>query len=200
MIPLGILAASSVIAVPVMLTSDSFNRPNGAINGTSTDSAYGGSPYTWNNSASIQVASNQLRTTHSAKRSASIPVFESDVSVSAKVNAFPSSGYVRLCARGTASDLSNNHWGVGIQYDGRLELQVTTAGASTVFADTPNGTVKLGDVVTLLCKGSNISVLVNGVTVASTTSTALPSGGYVGVACNGSTLWRLDDFKVETAP
>lgn len=199
MIPLGLYGAARPVASggPVVLASDSFNRADGALNGMTTDSAYGGTSRTWYNNASYEVNSNELRSTSGLARWAALDIGVGDVAVSARVVTLSA---FRLCARARTSDLRTERYAANIAGDGSVTLEIELGGVTTLGSAAAS-TVAAGDVVTLRCSGSSISVLVEGTPVISATdSTKMPGANdaFVGIQSNSSS-WRLDDFKVEEA-
>ena len=197
MIPLGVLAASRHVPAggggPTILTSDSFNRADGALGGSYTDAALGGTPLLWYNNASYAVESNQLRSTSSLVRYANLDVGVSAMVVSARIAVM---GPVSLSASGASYDSRANTYELAIGADGALTLNVEFGGVS-VLGTAPAGTVTTGDLVELVSDSPAISARVNGVTVISGTDpTGREPGTYAGIR-SSSNAWRLDDFKVE---
>ena len=187
MIPLGVLAASRHVAAvggPTILTSDSFNRADGAL---------GGTPLLWYNNASYVVESNQLRSTSSLVRWAAVDVGVAAMAVSARIVVM---GAFSLTASGMSNDSRANNNRLTIGADGALTLIVAFADEPTL-GTAPAGTVATGDLVELVSDFPAVSARVNGVTVISATDpTERPPGTYAGIR-SSSTKWRLDDFKVE---
>ena len=196
MIPLGVLAGSRHVPSgggPMILTSDSFNRADGALGGSYSDAALGGTPLLWYNNASYVVESNQLRSTSALVRFATLNVGVSAMAVSVRIAAM---GTVSLNASGASNDARANTNRLNIGADGALTLIVAFADEPTL-GTAPAGTVATGDIVELVSDSPAVSARVNGVTVISgTDSTGRTPGTYAGISSR-SNAWRLDDFKVE---
>ena len=195
MIPLGVLAGSRNVATggPTIITSDSFNRADGALGGSYSDAALGGTPLLWYNNASYAVESNQLRSTSALIRYATLNVGVEAMAVSARIAVM---GVVTLHASARTQDPRRDAAGLIVGADGALTLNVEFAGYLTL-GTAPAGTVATGDLVELVSDHPAISARVNGVTVISGTDpTGREPGTHAGIR-SSSTAWRLDDFKVE---
>ena len=198
MIPLGVLAASRHVPAggggpTTILTSDSFNRADGALDGSYSDAALGGTPLLWYNNASYAVESNQLRSTSALVRYATLNVGAEAMAVSARIAVM---GGVILHASAVGQDPRRNSARLVVGADGALTLIVEFAGDLTL-GTAPAGTVATGDLVELASDHPAISARVNGVTVISGADpTGRESGTHAGIR-SLSTAWRLDDFRVE---
>lgn len=201
MIGLGIIAASKRRAAPggggVVITSDSFDRADSALGGSTTDCALGGSPMVWYNKADHEVAGGLLRSTSSRRRYSNVDAQALDIQVSVRVQVL---GSFRLTARGYDNDSRTRCVYVNVGGDGSLTLEWIQDGGSTTIATAPPGTVAAGSTLALRCSGPDVSALIDSSVVAQGTydPTGLLAGGNVGVLTTSKTV-RLDDFKAEEA-
>lgn len=202
MIGLGIIAASKRRAAPsgggVVITSDSFGRADGALGGSTTDCALGGSPMVWYNNASHEVSGGFLRSTSSLQRYSNVDAQALDIQVSVRVQAL---GSFRVTARGYSTDSRIRCVYAEVGADGALTLAwIQNTGSQTTIATAPPGTVAAGATLALRCSGPDVSALIGSSVVAQGTydPTGLLDGGNVGVLTT-STAVRLDDFKAEEA-
>lgn len=186
------------------ITSDSFNRADSALIGSSTDTADGGTAKTWvdgSRGSTHSIVSNQLRRNESGLFGGYVYIDagSSDVSVSWKV-------------------LAGNDAGVGLnggpmaRYDpatgnniGFFTTSTTTARVSTSIASTNTNTsavtIALGDTLTLRVKGNAYVALRNGVPVITgTVPSALVSTNNVGLGSYARYIADYDDFKVQEIP
>lgn len=180
-----------------VLTSDSFNRSDGPLNGSTTDDAAGGSPKTWVTSGGdFEIISNKVSQVAGAGAcSATVNVAATNHVVSATYTT-PVTGSNSVGLVGRYIDL-DNHYLLNHQGNLGITLYKMVAGSLTALTSEPITSLAAGDILTLSCVGTTISVLLNGVQVASVTDATHTTGTKVGWRVNASPdTWRCDNFLV----
>ena len=178
------------------ITSDSFNRANGAL-GT-TDAAAGGSALAWSGAAMVVSSNKALRSTGSTSR---VESSTTDHSISAKVTAFATSGteVVGLLARYVDTQ---NFLYCATRSDGNVYLYTLIANTLTAVLSITTAGVVVNDTITLSVNGPAAVVSKNGTPIgAYHLGSSLSSGTVVGMFVSGSaTSASLDDFAVKAVP
>lgn len=171
------------------ITSDSFNRADGAL-GT-TDAAAGGSPIAWG--SSVDISSNRVGPTSNSSSVAWLDVGVSDLSVNTTVTTLPSSGHGGLVVR-HGSNLGTLVQFVVSNAATPARLQCTVGYVS--YADLTMGLVAAGSTLELRVIGSAAVALVNGVVVgAINLPSVLPASTKVGLIFQPAATF--DDFVVK---
>ena len=179
----------------ISIATDDFNRADGALGETGT-----GQTWLWDiNSIEGAIVDNVAYTDSTPGEANWIECNRSDVTLRGTVVAAPIIGTASLVFRLTDSD--NGLWfgddmGFG---PGAYTLQKQEgAGAFTTLATAVSTAGAPGDVLKVVCQGSQIDCYVNDVLVISTTSTFNQSATKHGFGSN--TLAGLDDFSVTVEP
>ncbi|MEC0265134.1 hypothetical protein [Paenibacillus anseongense] len=176
-----------------VIASDSFNRSNSTTTLGSTDSAYGGTSYTWTTATTYGILSNQAQKQTGAatlNTTAWINPAVSDCAVS--ITFVTQGNQSRLIFRRSAdSDL------LQVNANGTTNYQIIRRQSSV---NTVIGTIAVvptnGDIVKASCNGSSITVTINGANNTTVTETFNQTATTHGFVTN-DTVARLDDFKVE---
>jgi hypothetical protein len=178
----------------VHLASDSFNRADGALVGSTTDSAYGGTVKTWAGGVTdgIRIVSNQIGKTAAAGFTTATVDLASDVAFSFRINALPTTGSI-LNVWGRRSD-SSNYNRLRIGGDGYMALGRTVAGTANTVVDITGGPLVAGDKVVYSLKGTAIKVTVNGAVRYTGTDPSIMPGTLWGMEIGAESGTRLDEF------
>ena len=191
--------AGSVIA------SDSFNRANSSLGGSSTDSAAGGSAAVWSSPSggTWNIASNQVQTILPTNPTSVITVDAGvrNMAVEAKVGSLGASGNSswQLVAAGVDA---NNFVTCKINQVGGIFIGYVLSGALVSFGTVSGVTIVVGDTVGIEVVGSVIILRRNGVIVSTASmpqaANAALQGTRAGLAGtnNNATISQFDDFKV----
>lgn len=177
------------------ITSDSFDRADGAL-GT-TDAADGGSALAWTaNNGTWSIDTNKAASTSTGLvyRSATVDVGVTDMAVEAVVT--PGTQIWGLNARFT--DQNNRIWA---QHNGTQFAigQIKDGTQTTVFA--ANISFTAGDKVRVVVMGNGVAAYKNDVYIGSAVITYTLTGTGAGLTTYGTDLARrFDDFKVLNAP
>lgn len=184
---------SSLPKLPVVLTSDSFNRVDGALG--STDAAFGGSRLPWETDINIGVYSNQFRCAgQSTNRTARVDVGRTAVNVQARYLAGAGFGLILGWVD------PSNYYHLDVQANGRLGLFRVASGANNPIWG-PGAAVASGDTLAVTReKDDTFGVILNG-QLQRTLVDASPllGGTIVGIRSAFTAETRVDDFMVSTA-
>lgn len=184
-----------------IVTSDSFDRADGALAGSSTDAALGGVAKAWTAvTAAFRILGNTLVRNAASAVIAGFDAGVVDVQVTAKVAALPASGdFIVLYGRAGSVAATVDSYRVTVSGTGVMTLQRSVSTTVTTLASTAPGVVMAGDVVGLRADGTTIDLVRNGAVVASVTDSGVTSGSYVVVRLTGTvgTSGAMDDLKVE---
>jgi hypothetical protein len=187
-----------------VITSDSFNRTNGSLGGSSTDVAAGGTAKVWSSpsSGTWNIASNLVQTqlANVTVNSITVDAGTRNVAVQAKFAALGlsanSSGMI------IAAYVDANNFAVcRVTASGVLSAGYVLAGSLSVTNIT-GVTVVAGDTISMELVGPNIIARVNGTYAGiyniPTTANAVIQGTRVGLAGtnNNVVINQFDDFKV----
>lgn len=191
------------VTVAEVLTSDSFARADGAVNGSSTDAALGGSALVWTAAPAVVVLAGKLARSSATNVQTSVDVGRSDHEVSVKIDALPAAGSdaVHLWGRVNGTAALSDSYRAAVTTAGAINLLRFVGGTSTTIGSLAAGTVTAGKTVTLKVTGSTISVAVDGVELLSVNDPDHAVGTRAGVRWQGTggTASRLDDFVVKAA-
>lgn len=178
-----------------VVTSDSFNRPNSSLNGSTADAALGGSPVVWDtvSGSTAQIVSNRL-TSSNAQQRGFLPVGTVDQIISIDVAVLPT---VPSGIYGRVVDGNNFCYcvfaGANLYYGAFIngvDNFTQIAGASIVAGDT----VTLGLIGNALYVKKNSTIVYSGVMPA-----AWPKGTKAGIQISSSTPnAEMDNFEVKT--
>lgn len=166
------------------ITSDSFNRANtGDIVGSYTDAELGGRPMRWEGQVGgIGIANNRaVRGTGSGTFVAGVFVPNPDVDVLVLVSAALTAGNLYLDVRRQNVNANESPDGYRLQFFSSAVTVTKRAasGGAQLIAPVP---YKVGDLLRVTVKGSNIALAINNVVVGEAVDSTIPSAGYVGLA------------------
>lgn len=196
--PIGLFTRPQAAAGgTTVLASDSFNRVDGALSGSSTDSYAGGSAKTWGNlDGNFQIVSNVVTSADSNNgKQISIDIGQSTMSVSCDVTQtgnfqvvgimaqWVNAGEFYLARMDHSADVFELYKRVGFTY---TSLGSTSAGGLTSAT------------IVLVCTSASQVMKVNGTTVLTATDTAVGAGTGVGFWSKG-TSHSWDNLIVSSA-
>lgn len=193
----GTVRNTGVVASgPTIQASDSFNRADGALNGSSLDNALGGSgsrTWTVTGSSLSSISNNTASEYGGSGMEVYVKSSGSDVADS----------YVKATVLTPDMGVFNRFDGSGHYYlayvDGTsvIKLYAFTGTYNQIGSD--GGTMTMGVTIELRCVGTSITLLTNGVTSVSGTSGAVVSG-VPGIYFGGSAGQKLADSFIYTTP
>lgn len=184
-----------------VITSDSFNRANGTINGVNTDAAAGGTAKAWSTTAvntQHQVVSNALgRVGTSGAVHSVVDASVTDGICTVTVAALPAitGAQLGIVGRAPSNSITGDRYDLMVGSDGALLLRKSVTSVVTTLATLAAGTVAVGNKLTLELQGQTIRARVNGVIVADVIDSAVTTGTRWGIRSGASSgAWSLDDF------
>lgn len=202
-------SASSSVTPQGVITSDSFNRADGLLTGSTTDCAQGGSPLVWSGPTTdgVRIISNQVgKTVASGFTTATVDAGTPGVHETFVLGARPASGSVlNMWLRRTDA---NNYNRLRIGASGDLGFGRTVGGVQATTYLIPATNPTAGDVIEVILPlaGGNFVVKVNGTTVMNATEATLFGGSpapltgtLFGLEIAAETSGRIDTFKLESA-
>lgn len=203
----GLLASINVQLGPQTYLSDSFNRADSTLPGSTADAAYGGASVAWQSladSTQLQISTNKvmLASGNTSARAAFLPLTHSDVEVSATV--FRDTGsittlYARADAINTVSNGGpNTTYGVRVLGDGEIRIIKIVNGIFTNPYSSAGVVPPGGAKVAMRCIGDQISIYVNDVLITTITDSIIASGSFVGVQLFGAAGTYVDTYKVQS--
>jgi lysophospholipase L1-like esterase len=186
------------------ITSDSFDRADTAAGTLGvTDNALGGSgARTWTQATQSQILSNAVGGTTTTTRYPGItldsPMTDGRVSARIPTSSAVLSGGVWLRGTDAATPLCYVAY---VTATGGLQIAKIEAGSTTsIGAASADGSVKLGDKISLSAIGTTLTGYVNDVAVVTRTDSTYASGTRAGLRIStNSDARRLDDFIVNAS-
>ncbi len=181
-----------------IVSTDSFNRANGNLAGSTLDNANGGyESNTWSEQgagAAFTILTNQLHNTNpTGGRTAVVSTAAVDVQrvsiVTQAIDGGPLARWATAATLGSFYFYYRNPSNVGILYkfDGTTFTQLGS-NAPTAIAN--------GDTMTVYCNGTSIQALLNGAVEVSVTDSTYATG-KPGAYADGGTAVTFDNFKFE---
>lgn len=174
------------------ITSDSFNRADGLLSGSSSDAAAGGSPIAWSALSNFNIASNRS-TAASNSSYITIPVATSNMEVSALVPTLPTGGHAGVAAR-ISSITKLVFFGVS-NASTQSTLYYSTG---STFNSVACGLVSAGSTISLRVIDQIAVALVNGIVVG---TLAIPAASSFTSPNNAGlqqmSTGTIDDFVVK---
>jgi hypothetical protein len=186
--------------VITIITSDSFAGVDGTeVVGRTTDAALGGTPMVYQgvNGGTIISGNKLARGAGGLTWCDVLPMSVADYETTALVTTMPTGSGYWIDARRVSVSGTPNTYRVSLGSTGALALSVRIANETTLHGST---SYAVGDRVGIRVKGSAISMLKNGVVVATFTDAAITGAGFTGPAGGAATTaLGLDDLIVQTA-
>lgn len=174
------------------ITSDSFNRSNGALHGSTSDAAAGGSGLTWSAGGNFNITSN-ASTANSSSSYITIPVATSNMEVSALVPTLPTGGHAGVAAR--ISSITNMVF-FGVSNASTQSTLYYSIGST--FNSVACGLVSAGSTISLRVIDQIAVALVNGTVVG---TLAIPAASSFTSPNNAGlqqmSTGTIDDFVVK---
>jgi len=179
--------------VPVMITSDSFNRADTAAGSLGTsDAAYGGTAKAWTTSGQVQILSNQVgATTLTTTRFSYLDAGAANHRVRAKITAVEGGVIARVTD-------TNNYYSV--RYDAATDkvlIEKRVASVTTTLWTSGTGVFTVGGTLGISVQGTAVIALVNGTEINRVTDTSLTTGNLCGMRSSfNNPAFRMDDLYV----
>lgn len=185
------------------LASDSYARANGAVVGSTTDSADGGNPYVYASAAGgvqsmMSIIDGKVVVSGTGEAQLSLPIENTDVEVSASIasTGSASTGWGPV-ARFTAAG-NSTFYQVRVGPQGQIQIVKLVANVGTPLWTSQAGAFTNGQRLGIRCVGSTVSALVDGAVVQVVSDSAITSGGLVGVRVGNNSAGSFDDLKVSS--
>ncbi|MCR8897319.1 fibronectin type III domain-containing protein [Gordonia sp. GONU] len=187
-------ASNSVTPIAITtVASDSFNRADGAVG--STDAANGGAVLPWTAESGMAIIGNQLGKTTTGTAYCYLDHTAADQAIEVTLSVLGTSNEQIMLRR---ADGNNYYRLIITPSTGGGTINKSVGGTNSQIGAISAGTFTVGAVVKFRAVGSTLTVLVNGVQVASVTDTSITTSGKVAVGLADTTA-RLDNFKLTNA-
>jgi hypothetical protein len=190
---------ASSVSGPVLLSSDTFNRADGALG--STDGAGSVDPVAWSTLVGTgwQILGNRVYKSGAGFGVAAVELGASDVAVEIQIPAIHTSGNVGVTFR--VQDASN-YWVFFMSGNTNQATLGRVTDGTFAAQESVTVTKTAGDIYKVACVGNNIRRYINDVEVGTTkpwVSSSFATATKHGMWFNADVTWRLDNFAAYTA-